>query len=262
MGFFHYTFSDMYARRDNWLTMLDVRVKLFYIISLLTVNLFAKNIAIPLLSLLISFPLLLSIRVPLAALLRNMMLPVFFATFILLIKSLHEGETEWISFSCMGYSIVLKEEGLRSGFLVFSKVLGGVSLVMLLSFTTTISRLCTGLKWFRIPNTLIELLAFIYRYIFLLLDEVSTMWIAQKSRLGHSSWKRTIKSSGTLGGSLIIRAFERAERTHDSMRARCYEGGDIMMAALPPWRKKEYLFIAGIIFMMPVLIYTGSINAW
>ena len=262
MGFLHHTFSDVYARQNNWLTRLDVRVKLFCVISLLTLNLLAKNIFVPLFFLSVSFTLLLSVKIPLKAMLRSMLLPILFAILILFVKGLHEGEKEWMSLSVMGYKLILKGEGLWSGIHTCSKVLGGISLVIIFSFTTTISRLCTGLKWLRIPNTIIELLAFIYRYIFLLLDEVSTMWIAQKSRMGHASWKKTIKSTGILGGILIIRAFERAERTYEAMHVRGYEGGGILTFNLPPLRKKEYVFVIGIVFILPLLIYAGNMRLW
>lgn len=262
MDFLHQTFSDTYARRDNWLTRIDVRIKLLYIASLLSINLLAKNACAPLFFLFVSLILLLSIRIPVALMLRRMIMPIVFATLILLIKGLHEGEEEWISFSIVGYNVVLKEEGLRNGLHIFSKVLGGISLVILLSFTMTISQLCRGLQWFRMPNTIIELLAFIYRYIFLLLDEVSTIRIAQKSRLGHASWRKTIKSSGMLGGMLLIRAFERAERTYEAMCVRCYEGDNILMVHLPPWRIQEYCLIIGLVFIIPLFVYTGNIQIW
>lgn len=262
MGFLHHTFSDLYARRDNWLTRIDVRIKMLYVMALLSINVWAKNITIPLFFLVGSFLLLFSIRIPFLAIIRNMSLPMVFATLILLVKGLHEGEQAWLSFSILGYSLVFKGEGIWSGLHICSKVLGGVSLLMIFSFTTTISRLCAGMTWFRIPNTVVELLAFMYRYIFLLFDEVSTMWTAQKSRLGHASWKKTIRSLGILGGLLVIRAFDRAERTREAMSARGYEGGGILTIPLSPWRRKEYASFLGIVLMIPILIYMGKIALW
>lgn len=262
MGFLHHTFSEVYARKNNWLTRVDIRVKLLYIISFLSINLLAKNISIPLFFLFASFVLTLSIKIPFTVMLRNILLPMSLAILILLMKCLHEGEREWMSFSFIGYKVVLREEGLWSGLQICSKVLGGVSLVMLLSFTTTIRQLCTGLKWFYVPNTVIELLAFMYRYILMFLDEVATIWTAQKSRLGHASWKKTIKSFGILGGILIIRAFERSERTYEAMHVRGYKGDGILMLNLSPWRKREYLFMTGIVFLVPLLVYAGTIQVW
>jgi cobalt/nickel transport system permease protein len=191
-----------------------------------------------------------------------MFLPMLFAILISLVKGLYDGKTVWLSFSILGHKVVLKEEGLHSGLHICSKVLGGISLVITFSFTTTISRLCTGLKWFHMPNTIVELLAFMYRYIFLLLDEVSTMWIAQKSRLGHASWRKTIKSLGTLGGLLIMRAFDRAERTHEAMHVRGYDGGSILTLNLSSWSKKEYALVMGMALILALLIFTGKMQPW
>ncbi len=262
MGFLHHIFSDVYARQNNWLTRIDVRVKLFYVISLLAINLWAKNIFIPFLFLSLSFVLLFSIKIPFLVILRNMLIPISFATLILIIKGLHEGEKEWLSLSLVGYKMIFREEGLKSGLQTCSKVLGGISLVITFSFTTTINRLCAGLKWLHVPNTIVELLAFMYRYIFLLVDEVSTMWIAQKSRLGHTSWTKTIKSLGTLCGLLIMHAFDRAERTHEAMYVRGYEGGGILTVNLSPWRKEEYTSFIGMVLILPILVYTGNIHVW
>jgi cobalt/nickel transport system permease protein len=207
----------------------------------------------------VSFCLLFTAKIPFTAILRSIVLPAFLALFMMLIKGLHEGERVWLSFSIAGYDVVLREEGLWNGLQICSKALGGVSLIILFSFTTTISRLCTGLQWFRVPSTIIDLLALIYRYIFLFLDEVDTMWTAQRTRLGHTTWKKTIRSFGTLGGMLFIRAIDRTERIHEAMHSRGYEGGRILTAALPPLNKKEYLCLIGIISITAIFIYTGNV---
>ncbi|MDR4509467.1 MAG: cobalt ECF transporter T component CbiQ [Candidatus Brocadiaceae bacterium] len=262
MGFFHHTFSDIYAHRNNWLTNVDVRVKLFYLFSMLAINLWAKNVFPSLFFLFASFTLLIAVKLSPFTMLRSMIVPISFAILILVVKCLHEGENEWVSLSLIGYKLPIKEEGLHSGLHIGSKILGGISLVMVFSFTTTIRRLNAGLMWFRIPDTIIELLSFMYRYIFLFLDEASIIWTARKTRLGHISWRKTIESFGTLGGMLLIRSFERAERTYDAMRARGYEGGALSIKHLPSWGRSEYLLVSGIFFTLPPLIYTGNIEIW
>lgn len=259
MGFIHNMFSDVYANRDNWLTRIDVRVKLFYVVVMLTINLLAKNIYISVFFFFFSLILLLVVRIPVSAILRRMLLPLSLAFLIVVIKGLHEGETELFGFSIFGYNLIFKEEGLLAGLLICVKVLGGVSQMVLVAFTTTISRLSSGLQWFCVPNTLIELLSFIYRYIFLLLDEVSTMWNAQRSRLGYISFTKTVKSLGTLGGLLIVRALERAERINGAMYVRGYDGESSLTVDLNPLKKKEYFLFSAITFMVPIYLYAGNI---
>lgn len=262
MEFLHHAFSDVYARKDNWLTRVDVRIKLLHLIFLLTINLLAKNYSISLGLFSLSFVLLFTVKVPPATILRGMSMPLLLAVFILLIRSLHEGEREWASILIMGHKLVIKEEGLWNGVYACCKVMGGISLVILFSLTTTISRLCAGLRYFCVSNTIVELLSFMYRYIFLFLDEASAMWTAQKARLGHASWKKMIHSMGTLGGMLIIRTFARSERTYEAMRVRGYNGGVISTVALPPLRMKGYFVGLGMVFVFVILAYSGSIQVW
>jgi cobalt/nickel transport system permease protein len=175
-----------------------------------------------------------------------MLLPLLFATFILLIKGLHEGQTPVFSISPLGYDLILKKEGLQNGCLVFSKVMGGVSLLLLLSFTTTIVDLCVSARWFRIPDVLLELLFLMYRYIFLFLEEVSRMHTAQRCRLGYSTWRKTIHSFGTLGGMLIVRAVSRAESTHTAMQSRGYDGGSILTTNVTPLKRNDYVILGSL----------------
>jgi len=191
-----------------------------------------------------------------------MVLPASFAILILFVKGFNEGQTDWVSFSLGGHTFVLKTEGLKSGLHISAKIMGGISLVITFAFTTTIHTVTVGLKWYRIPETFLELMSFMCRYIFLLLEEVSAMWIAQKSRLGHVSLTKTVKSLGILGGMLIIRSFERAERTYEAMFVRGYEGGSIFTTRLIPLKKKEYLFMLIIICIAPFLFYAGNREIW
>ncbi|MBM4055960.1 MAG: cobalt ECF transporter T component CbiQ [Planctomycetes bacterium] len=262
MGFLHHTFTDRFAQRDNWLTRIDVRVKLIYVVSLLAINLWAKNVSVSLSFLFLSFAFLLTIKISPLVMVKNMALPMLFAVMMLVVKGLHEGENEWVSFSVAGYVMALKKEGLCSGLQTGGKILGGVSLVVLFALTTTISQLNAGLKWLRMPNTVLELMSFMYRYIFQLLDEVSAIWYAQRARLGHASWLKTIKSFGVLGGMLIIRAVERAERTSEAMYARGYKGGCILTCHLKPLGRNEYICFSGIVFLLPLLLYAGNIKIW
>ena len=262
MGFFHLTFTDRYARRDNWLTRIDVRVKLIYILSMLAINIWAKNVFVSFSFLFISFVFLLTLKISPLTILKKMVLPLLFAVMMLVVKGLHEGQEEWFSFSVGGYIMSLKKEGLLGGLQTGSKILGGISLVILFAFTTTMSRLNAGLKWFRMPDTVLELMSFMYRYIFQLLDEVSAIWFAQKARLGHASWLKTIKSLWILGGMLIIRAVERAERTSEAMYARGYKGGCILTCHLKPLGKNEYIYFSGMTLFLPFLLYAGNIRIW
>lgn len=111
-------------------------------------------------------------------------------------------------------------------------VLGSVALKAFLSLlilnililTTSIPALLHALVALRMPPLLVAILASMYRYISVLIDEFNSMQRAARSRnlMGNSRRQRTI--IGNMIGSLFIRTYERGERVHQAMLARGYQG--------------------------------------
>ncbi|MCP5002581.1 MAG: cobalt ECF transporter T component CbiQ [Planctomycetes bacterium] len=248
---------DHFAQRNNWLTNLEVRVKLFYIGIGLVLNILSDDITVPLLFFVTSLILLMTIKVSFITLGLRMMMPFLFGIFILVIMGLHKGDTILFSGTLFGYELALKKEGLQIGLLLFTKVAGGVMLMLLLSFTTTITKICMAARWMKIPETLIEVLSFVYRYLFLLIEEMETMMSSQRSRLGYVTWFKTLKSFGRLGGMLIIRSITRAENAHIAMSSRGYDGGRVLTVQLPPLARKDYTLFISCGILLTFLSYLG-----
>ena len=112
-------------------------------------------------------------------------------------------------------------------------VLGSVALksvlcLLLLNFvtlTTSIPALLQSLVQLRVPPLLVAILASMYRYIGLLIDELGAMRQAAASRnLAVSSGQRQRSVVGNMFGALFIRTYERGERVHQAMLARGYSG--------------------------------------
>lgn len=248
---------DHFAHRDNWLTRIDVRVKLFYIGIGLILNILAHDIMIPLVFFVTSLLLLMTIKVSFVTLGIRMIMPLLFGLFIMVIMGLHKGETVVLSGSFLGYELALRKEGLLIGLLLFTKVAGGVMLLLLLSFTTTITKICMAACWMKIPETLIEVLSFVYRYLFLLIEETETMMSSQRSRLGYVTWFKTIKSFGSLAGTLIIRSIIRAENAHTAMASRGYDGGRILTIQLTPLVRSDYAILLSCVILLALFSYLG-----
>lgn len=259
MGIVNHVFLDHYAHKDNWLTNIEVRVKLFYIGVGLVLNICSQNFVVPLIFLATSFILLMTIKIPVINCGLRMMIPLLFGVFILMIMGLHKGETVVFSVSLLGYELVLRKEGLLIGLLIFSKVAGGVMLLLLLSYTTSITKICTAACWMKIPETLVEVLSFVYRYLFLLIEEVETMMSSQRCRLGYSTWFSTIRSFGTIGGMLIIRSITRAENAHTAMVSRGYDGGRILSTCLTPLEGSDYIILISSMIILTSLFSLGFV---
>jgi cobalt/nickel transport system permease protein len=91
--------------------------------------------------------------------------------------------------------------------------------------TTPFERLLAAFCRLGMPRVFAALLAFVYRYLFVLFDELARMRTAQRARtfgrpLGRTRWTSSIQ----LVGTLLVRAIDRAERIHGAMSSRGWTG--------------------------------------
>ena len=105
-----------------------------------------------------------------------------------------------------------------AGILVKSSLCLGT--MLLLSSITPFSEVLRLLQRLRVPPLLVTTLALLYRYIFVLQDELERMRRARASRTFSTSQRRTWSLLATLLGQLFIRSTERAERIYAAMCAR------------------------------------------
>jgi len=215
-------FSDIFAQNDNFLTSIEARTKIGFIVLALAINLSADSIYTSIAFLILSLILLLLIHIPLKLIALRLAMPLLMATVILLTQLFFYGETPLFSLSIFGLIVNGFSEGLEHGIVIICRVLGGVSLILLLSMSTPANKLFAAAMWFRIPRTFIEIALLIYRYIFVLLEELIIMKDAQKVRLGYYNWNQSMKSLSMLGACTILRAYDRAERVFEAMLLRGY----------------------------------------
>lgn len=86
-------------------------------------------------------------------------------------------------------------------------------------------QLLVTLRRLRVPAVVVAILGFMYRYIFVIWDELDKMRTARRARSfsGGSLWFRW-KTSAQMIAMLLIRSLNRAERIHGAMCARGWDG--------------------------------------
>ena len=96
----------------------------------------------------------------------------------------------------------------------------------LLVATTRFPDLLRALRSLHIPAILTSTISFMYRYLFVLVDEAMRLQTARASRSVGSGrsvmWRARIL--GRMIGSLFIRSYERSERIYAAMLARGFDG--------------------------------------
>lgn len=97
--------------------------------------------------------------------------------------------------------------------------------MILLMTSTKFSDLIKALEKLKFPHLITMILSFMYRYIFVVLDELHKMKHAKEARqAGRSSkWFHT-KVLANMIGVLFIRSYERAESVYLAMCSRGYDG--------------------------------------
>ena len=216
--------SDTFAQKQNWATRIDPRVKMVFVLLALVINLLSPTVYTPLAVAVFCLAILVFIGVQLKLLAISLIIPLILAATVVVVQMFFFGHSPLFTIHLWHFEIIGYQEGLTRGFLIMSRVIGGVSLILFLSMSTPVNRLLTAARWFRLSPTFIELSLLVYRYIFVLLEEVISIRSAQRVRLGYSNWNQSMKSLGTLGGSVIVRAYDRAERVFDAMLVRGYTG--------------------------------------
>ncbi len=122
---------------------------------------------------------------------------------------------------------------------------GGLTVTasILLIATTGMDKLAEALRMLKIPKILVLQLLLTYRYISILIEEVSRMMRAYSLRApGQKGIHRNVW--GSFAGQLILRTFERAQRVYQSMCLRGFTG-EYNTGAAAKISFKDYAYLAG-----------------
>jgi cobalt/nickel transport system permease protein len=163
-------------------------------------------------------------RVTLAVLLKRVAVESSFITVVLLGTLFRTGGAVvwrwgWLQVTTTGLTVLGS---------VSCKALLCLLMLNLLVITTAIPQLLQALVSLKVPPLLVAILASMYRYIGVLIDEFNTMRRAAAARNLLGSLVKNNRHQriviGNMIGSLFIRTYERGERIHQAMLARGYQG--------------------------------------
>ena len=126
---------------------------------------------------------------------------------------------------------------------------------------TPVTDAMDALRWFKVPNVVVDLAAMMLRYIQLLSKENVRMTQAKESRCGFSDqlgYVKRMRNLGETGGALILRAFNQSERVYMAMISRGYSVNSSIVRCKPLAIENALLCI-GTIFMVLSLVYIDRI---
>jgi len=114
----------------------------------------------------------------------------------------------------------VSKEGLETFATVSVKALLGTLSAVLLGATTSFPDVLHALERLKAPKLLVLIAAFMYRYLFTIVDEVQRMRAALAARGYAPKHALQVQAIGRVATALFLRTYERAERVHLAMLAR------------------------------------------
>jgi cobalt/nickel transport system permease protein len=106
-----------------------------------------------------------------------------------------------------------------------------VQIAILMVAVTRFPDMIHAFEHLRVPGILTTIVAFLYRYLFVLTDEVMRLLRARESRSAAVPGRRSGRNvlwrarvMGNMAGQLFLRSYERSDRIYNAMLARGYDG--------------------------------------
>lgn len=120
--------------------------------------------------------------------------------------------------------LYMTADSFNQAWLVFIRAVAGITVMIAFATSTPIPHLSQALRQIRIPEEICEIVVLIYRYAFLLLERMDTMWSAASSRLGFSGFMRTIKTVASIAVNIFTSSMNLADKAQVSLECRGYRG--------------------------------------
>lgn len=241
--------GDDFAWGDSMLSRLDPRVKIAGVAGLLAVNLTSRSVIVCGAIGVLVFALMVAGRLPYRRQLLMIAFPASLAVFAVFSQALFSGEAALLSLG----PFTFHTDGFYHGLFIALRIVTGGLVVVLLGATTPLNRLCLALRWYRVPDTFVELVQMTYRYLYDTYAEFFRMRQAQRARLGWSSARTGLASSRMLGGALFMRVFERGIRSAEAMR--CRGAGPVVSGVMPALRREDLAVAAVLCLVLAVLAF-------
>jgi len=157
-----------------------------------------------------------------------------------------------------GLQITYSMEGLSRFASIAVKSWVSVMAAVLLAATTRFPDLLLALEQLRIPKLFVAIIGLMWRYLFVISDEVTRMLRARASRSaiapgsGHTGgtllWRARV--TGGMAGSLFLRSIERSDRVYAAMLSRGYTGELPSYETIPLSTKDMLTLVLGILLLV------------
>jgi cobalt/nickel transport system permease protein len=239
----HVHWIDQYRSGSSPVHRLDARVKLTLTIVYILVASLTPAGAWLAYALLFVFAVVVTLASDLGFLLvqRRALVAIPFALAAITVVFSTDG-TVAFTLSLGSWQLQATEPGLVRFASIMLKSWLSIQMAVVMAGTTPFPDLMGAMRALRFPRALVAIVSFMWRYIFVLVDEAMRLGRARDARSavrpglksgGPISWRA--KVVGGMAGNLFLRSYARSERIYQAMAARGYQG-DLRTLAPPRLR--------------------------
>lgn len=228
----HFDAFDRYHEKDSFLHRLDPRVK-----AVVTIIFIVSNALLPdgaWFAFLFAWAFLLAAtwlsKLGLGYTLKRSLVALPFALIAVTILFSIPGKP-LANFHFLFWDFTITDMGLLRFVSILIRSWLSVQMAILLVAVTRFPDLIHALEHLRVPPVLTTIIAFLYRYLFVLTDEVFRLMRARESRSAAASGSKSgggaiwrARVAGHMAGQLFLRSYERSDRIYNAMIARGYSG--------------------------------------
>jgi len=221
---------DQYAY-INGLKHVHPAEKVAFAFVFLLFTIITKNKSIACLTFFImSISVVFAAKIPLSQYIKLLLLPSMFLltsmmTIVISVTSINSYVNPLWQIEIGSWSIYTSLANLKQAFDLGTTVIASISCLYFLILTTSINQILWVLKQLKLPILFIELVGMTYRFIFVLLDKMHEIFLAQSSRLGYQNHKDWITSVAQLIVSLFIKSSQSAKELQTAIESRGGEEG-------------------------------------
>jgi len=200
--------------------------KFLVALVLLISALMASSVVVPIIGFIIGFVLLAIStrfkfpRIIIFAILEGVLIILLGAIVIAFVTA---GEPLW-DLDLGLFVLHFSRQGVDLGLMIFFRAVAGIAVMLFFATSTPIPYLTNALRQIRVPKEIIELTMLIYRYSFLLLEQLEIMNLAAHCRLGFRGYRNKFRTTARLTVGIFTRSLDMAERSQVALNCRCFRG--------------------------------------
>ncbi|MEK4148735.1 MULTISPECIES: cobalt ECF transporter T component CbiQ [Robertmurraya] len=204
-------------------------------------------------------------KIPLLYYIKLLLLPSFFlcTSVLFILFSVAPVSTEILNIlfqiEIANWRIYISVDNAEQVLELFLSVMAGVSCMYFLILTTPMQQIIWLLQKMRLPSLFIELFVVTYRFIFVLLENMNEIRIAQTSRLGYFRIKQSFYSLAQLIISIFVKSLKTAQDVQKASDSRGNNSGQFLQVEIQQsFNKRNWLTIGCTVFLTYFIFFLGK----